>query len=96
LTSKPLPVIIESAPRLANYLEVGSVTLIREDLLDGVGGKKYRSLIENVEKNTGKQGGSYFLLSGISYCFNIVDSSPPITPSSYMENHIPAATIGTI
>lgn len=50
MTSKPLPVIIESAPRLANYLEVGSVTLIREDLLDGVGGKKYRSLIEMSKK----------------------------------------------
>ncbi len=39
-----LPVRIESSPALARYLGVRKVTLIRDDLLDGVGGKKQRSL----------------------------------------------------
>ncbi|MFQ6678205.1 MAG: hypothetical protein ACE5D0_07760 [Fidelibacterota bacterium] len=39
-----LPVLLESAPSLAAYLGVKKVTLVREDLLDGVGGKKRRSL----------------------------------------------------
>ncbi len=45
IKSKTLPVIIESAPALAKYLGVGEVTLVRDDLLESVGGKKYRSLL---------------------------------------------------
>lgn len=44
MTDAPLPVYLESAPRLANWLGVQEVMLVREDLLPQAGGKKRRSL----------------------------------------------------
>ncbi|NOZ74453.1 MAG: hypothetical protein GXO90_03620, partial [FCB group bacterium] len=42
--SFPLPVQIEDSPRLARYLGVETVRLVREDQLPDGGGKKRRSL----------------------------------------------------
>jgi len=42
--SSKVPVIIEESDKLAKYLNVDKVTLVREDLLPGFGGKKRRSL----------------------------------------------------